>query len=53
MQLKVLGAVVMKIYNDEIWEDVKLGKYKGLSIEGYYIDKIEKTKSRIKITRRN
>jgi hypothetical protein len=32
-------AVVMKIYNDEIWEDVKLGKYKGLSIEGYYIEK--------------
>ena len=37
-------AVVMKIYNDEIWEDVKLGKYKGLSIEGYYADKIEKPK---------
>jgi hypothetical protein len=38
----------MKIYNDEIWEDVKLGKYKGLSIEGYYIDKIEKPKAELK-----
>tara|TARA_R110002167_G_scaffold123686_1_gene302729 strand:+ start:1302 stop:1877 length:576 start_codon:yes stop_codon:yes gene_type:complete len=34
-------AVVMKIYNDEIWKDVKKGKYKGLSIEGYFADKIE------------
>ena len=41
-------AVVMKIYNDEIWEDVKLGKYKGLSIEGYYADKIEKPKAELK-----
>ena len=41
-------AVVMKIYNDEIWEDVKLGKYKGLSIEGYYADKLERPKEPIK-----
>jgi len=41
-------AVVMKIYNDEIWEDVKLGKYKGLSIEGYYADKVERPKEPIK-----
>jgi len=37
-------AVVMKIYNDEIWQDVKKGKYKGLSIEGYFADKIEAKK---------
>jgi hypothetical protein len=40
-------AVVMKIYNDEIWEDVKLGKYKGLSIEGYFADKMERPKEPI------
>ena len=34
----------MKIYNDEIWQDVKKGKYKGLSIEGYFADKIEAKK---------
>lgn len=34
-------AVVMKIYNDEVWKDVKAGTYKGLSIEGYFADKLE------------
>ena len=32
-------AVVMRITNDDIWEDVKKGTYKGLSIEGYFSDK--------------
>ena len=40
-------AVVMKIYNDDIWKDVKLGKYKGLSIEGYFADKMERPKEEI------
>jgi hypothetical protein len=34
-------AVTMKIYNDEIWNDVKTGKYLGLSIEGFFSDKLE------------
>ena len=35
-------AVVMKIDNDEIWEDVKQGKYLGFSIEGFFSQKEEK-----------
>lgn len=34
-------VVVMKIYNDEVWADVKNGTYKGLSIEGYFSEKAE------------
>ena len=32
----ILGgwAVKMKVYNDQVWEDVKNGKYMGFSIEG-------------------
>jgi hypothetical protein len=29
-------AVVQRIENDEVWNDIKLGKYKGLSIEGIF-----------------
>jgi len=29
-------AVVQKIENDEVWNDIKLGKYKGFSIEGIF-----------------
>ena len=29
-------AVVMKVNNDEVWADVKAGKYLGLSIEGMF-----------------
>ena len=32
----------MKIDNDEIWEDVKQGKYLGFSIEGFFSQKEEK-----------
>lgn len=34
----ILGgwAIMMKIYNDEEWEQVKEGNYKGFSIEGIY-----------------
>lgn len=33
--------VKMKIENDEIWERIKGGELKGLSIEGYFVDKLE------------
>ena len=34
-------VVVMKVDNDEVWQDVKNGKYLGLSIEGIFSDKKE------------
>ena len=34
-------AVTMKIDNNEVWEDVKSGKYLGLSIEGMFSDRAE------------
>ena len=34
-------AVTMKIDNDQVWEDVKAGKYLGLSIEGMFSDRAE------------
>lgn len=35
-------AVVMRIYNDDVWSEVKKGTYKGLSVEGYFADKMER-----------
>ena len=34
--------VSMRITNDEIWKEIKSGTLKGLSIEGYFTDKMEK-----------
>ena len=34
--------VKMKIDNDKMWEKIKGGELKGLSIEGYFVDKMEK-----------
>ena len=34
-------AVTMKIYNDDVWKDVKEGKYLGFSIEGIFSDEME------------
>jgi hypothetical protein len=34
--------VKMKITNDELWSKVKDGELKGLSIEGYFVDKMQK-----------
>lgn len=34
--------VKMKITNNDLWEKVKAGELKGLSIEGYFTDKMEK-----------
>ena len=33
--------ISMKVNNENIWKDVKLGKVKGFSIEGYFADKYE------------
>ena len=38
--------VSMKINNDELWQKVKDGELKGLSIEGYFADKMEKMSER-------
>ena len=34
--------VKMKIENDELWQEIKSGTLRGLSIEGYFVDKMEK-----------
>jgi len=33
--------ISMKVNNDEVWKDVKEGKVKGFSIEGFFADKYE------------
>ena len=33
--------ISMKVNNEEVWKDVKDGKVKGFSIEGYFADKYE------------
>lgn len=33
--------ISMKVNNDDVWNDVKSGKVKGFSIEGYFADKLE------------
>ena len=33
--------ICMKCQNDSVWKDVKSGKVKGFSIEGYFADKLE------------
>lgn len=42
-------AVVQKVENDEVWNDIKLGKYKGFSIEGIFSEKEEKKKELSKV----
>ena len=34
--------VKMKIENDELWQKIKDGELRGLSIEGYFVDKMQK-----------
>jgi hypothetical protein len=42
-----MGAV--KVNNSEVWNDyVKTGKVKGFSIEGYFVDKVERPKAELK-----
>jgi hypothetical protein len=38
--------VKMKIDNDELWQDIKSKKIRGLSIEGYFADKFEAMQKR-------
>jgi hypothetical protein len=33
--------ISMKVNNDDVWKQVKDGKVKGFSIEGYFADKLE------------
>ena len=33
--------VAMRVLNDEVWERIKSGELKGLSIEGYFVDKMQ------------
>jgi|TARA_R100001594_G_scaffold66608_1_gene100921 hypothetical protein len=33
--------VTMKIQNDELWQRIKEGELRGLSIEGYFVDRME------------
>jgi hypothetical protein len=33
--------IAMKVNNEDIWKDVKAGKVKGFSIEGYFADRYE------------
>ena len=42
--------VSMKIENDEIWNKIKGGELRGLSIEGYFIDKMEQMSETVKPT---
>lgn len=37
-------VVTMKIDNEEVWQDIKAGKYLGFSIEGFFSDELEKPK---------
>lgn len=34
--------VKMKIENDDLWKEIKSGNLRGLSIEGYFVDRLEK-----------
>ena len=34
--------VKMKIENDDLWKEIKSGNLRGLSIEGFFVDKLEK-----------
>jgi hypothetical protein len=34
--------VKMRIDNDSLWQDIKEGSLKGLSIEGYFTDRLQK-----------
>ena len=39
--------VKMKINNDEMWERIKSGELRGLSIEGYFVNKMEQMSSEV------
>ena len=33
--------VSMSIQNDDLWQEIKAGNLRGLSIEGYFVDKMQ------------
>ena len=39
--------VKMKIENDDLWKEIKSGSLRGLSIEGYFTDKMEKMSEKV------
>jgi len=41
--------ISMKVNNEDIWNDVKAGKVKGFSIEGYFADKYEMSQEKQQI----
>ena len=41
--------ISMKVNNEDIWKDVKAGKVKGFSIEGYFADKYEMSQEKDEI----
>ena len=41
--------ISMKVNNEDIWKDVKAGKVKGFSIEGYFADKYEMSQEKQEI----
>ena len=41
--------IAMKVNNENIWKDVKAGKVKGFSIEGYFADKYEMSQEKQQI----
>ena len=41
--------ISMKVNNEDIWNDVKAGKVKGFSIEGYFADKYEMSQEKQEI----
>jgi hypothetical protein len=41
--------VSMKIENDSIWQRVKSGEFRGFSIEGYFVDKLNLSKQELEI----
>ena len=38
--------VTMRIENEDLWQKIKAGELKGLSIEGYFIDKMQEMSSK-------
>ena len=42
--------VKMKIENDELWQEIKSGKLRGLSIEGYFTNKFEQMNKKKEFT---
>ena len=42
-------AVILGIDNDQVWQDIKNGTYLGISIEGFFTDKLKPKLSKIEV----